>query len=53
MVPKAKQTPVISIQEIYIQEKGQDSMRALNISIIHDQRKDEPNHEKKAAHGAK
>ena len=41
-------TSVLNMQEIFIMEKGQEAMRALNINLNISKKKDEPNMEKKS-----
>ena len=47
VLPKAGQTPIMTMQEIYVQEKGQDAFRTTNINYLYNQRKDDPILEKK------
>ena len=38
---------VLTMQEIYVQEKGAEALRSTNITYLHHQRKEEPNLERK------
>eukprot|EP00347_Sterkiella_histriomuscorum_P012969 403366519 len=43
---KAKRTPVLTMQEIFIAEKGAEALRKLNINLQVQRQKDEPQHAK-------
>lgn len=40
-----KPTPVMTMQQIFVQEKGEEHLRTQNINYLHTLRKDEPNME--------
>jgi Telomere-binding protein beta subunit (TEBP beta) len=40
---------IVPLQEIFVQEKGAEALRAQNINYLHNQRREEPNLEKKDA----